>query len=129
MDRNVSVPLYYNAKIAGDYTIDFKLLNFELPMNIYLEDLETGSMTDLYAESYNFSTEQTEDNNRFIIHFIPFNKIETETVDSNTTTGIQTNDLEKFNIYSSSKTVFIKANEKVKEGQVMIVDMNGKVSM
>ena len=127
LDRNLSVPVYFNAKVAGDYTIDFKLMNFKLPVNIYLEDQNTGNMTDLNAESYTFNTSQVEDDNRFILHFIPFTKIDQETSDTNkTTTGIEEFDNEKFNIYTSGKTVYIKANDMVEDGLVKIFDVRGR---
>lgn len=126
LDRTVSIPMYIYAKVAGEYEIDFDLLNFELPMNIFLEDLTTGEMIDLNAESYKFETNQVQDEQRFIIHFIPFNTIETESYDSNTTSGIEKFDSENFNIYSSGSMVYIKSNKKITDGKVYIFDLNGE---
>ena len=129
IDRNLSVPVYFNAKIAGDYTIDFRLMNFELPVNIYLEDLKTGEMVDLNATSYTFNTDQTEGDDRFVLHFISLTKIDHETSDTNNmTSGVAEEELgiEKFNLYTSGKTIYIEGNDFVKDAQVKIFDINGK---
>ena len=89
--------------IAAVETSDFE--------NVYLEDLYTGSVTNLITEDYTFTSfEGVED--RFIVHFLPL--------------SVGNNMEELINIYSHQQDVFVIVPEST-QGEIFIYNMMGQV--
>lgn len=113
-DLNTSIPVYFNAKIAGSYMISFDFKNFTLPVNVYLEDRENGTITDLMSGEYSFESTQVENSDRFVLHFVPFNAIEnenTEYADSNMV-SVEENISkdEDYNVFVDHRNIMINTN-------------------
>ena len=115
-DDSDLVPLGYVSKIVGDFTISIDEADglFDTQA-VYLEDKNTGKITDLRAENYTFATEKGTFDDRFVLRY------------TNKTLG--TGDFENIEngLLVSVKDKAIKvtsANEAIKE--VSIFDINGK---
>ena len=110
------VPLGYVSKIVGDFTISIEEADgFFDTQAVYLEDKNTGKITDLRAGNYTFATEKGTFDDRFVLRY------------TNKTLG--TGDFENIEngLLVSVKDKVIKvtsAKENIKE--VTIFDINGK---
>ena len=111
------VPLGYVSKIVGDFTISIEEADgFFDKQAVYLEDKNTGKITDLRAGNYTFATEKGTFDDRFVLRY------------TNKTLG--TSDFENVEngLLVSVKDKAIKvtsAKENIKE--VTIFDINGKL--
>ncbi|MEL1255687.1 T9SS sorting signal type C domain-containing protein [Flavobacterium sp. DGU38] len=64
------VPLGYRSTIAGDFTIAIDYADGNLAsQRIYLEDKQTGVITELTAGNYTFNTKAGTFNNRFVLRY------------------------------------------------------------
>ncbi len=111
-----TVPLQFNVGQAGTFTITANNGMFDPTVNVTLEDIRTGKMTDLRTSTYTFSSEAVSNDNRFLIHF------------GDAPTSIKESNLnEMIKIYSNQNYIFIQNsltnNEK---GTITIFDMVGK---
>jgi len=85
------VAVGFKAGIAGEYSINTtESSDFS---NLVLEDLQTGTFTDLLNKSYTFSHELGNNESRFILHFAPL--------------AISENQASPVKIYASQKDVYI----------------------
>ena len=116
-DDSDLVPLGYVSKIVGDFTISIdKADGFFDTQAVYLEDKNTGKITDLRAENYTFATEKGTFQDRFVLRY------------TNKTLG--TGDFENIEngllVAVKDKAIKItSAKEAIKE--VTIFDINGKL--
>ncbi|MCI9844382.1 PKD-like domain-containing protein [Flavobacterium pectinovorum] len=64
------VPLGYRSTIAGDFTIAIDEADGKLAtQRIYLEDKQTGTITELTARNYTFTTKKGTFNSRFVLRY------------------------------------------------------------
>lgn len=111
-----AIPLGYRSTVAGDFTIaidqaDGKLAN----QTIYLEDKQTGTITELTAGNYTFNTKPGTFNNRFVLKY------------TNKTLG--TGDFEteenQISVIAQNKSIAIHSvNENI--DKVFIFDLSGQ---
>jgi len=87
LDNGISVPLSYNVVESGNYTISASELESFIEASIILEDILTGTTSDLNENPiYSFTANPEDDPDRFIIHF---NVSSGETQDYLLQTGFQ----------------------------------------
>ncbi|PXY44562.1 T9SS sorting signal type C domain-containing protein [Flavobacterium hydrophilum] len=125
------VPLGYRSNIAGNFTIAIDQADGNLAsQRIYLEDKQTGTINELTAKNYTFTTKAGTFNNRFVLRYT--NKTlgtgDFETVDDavwvlaqnkTVTVNSTTENIDKVFIYDlSGKQLYKK--EEVKNLQLMI---------
>ncbi|MBZ4043342.1 T9SS sorting signal type C domain-containing protein [Flavobacterium hibisci] len=110
------VPLGYRSTIAGDFTIAIDEADGSLStQRIYLEDKDTGTINELTAKNYTFTTKAGTFKNRFVLRY------------KNATLG--TGDFETENdavwVVAQNKTITVNS---VKENidKVFIYDVSGK---
>lgn len=100
IDENSIVKLGFNVGLPGYYTLMWEGINdFDQNLNIYLEDLLTGSIINLGTESdYQFSYDFDQADHRFNLHFELPNEV---------------NSFEQsiFTIYSSDDYIYVKLLE------------------
>ena len=65
---DVEVPLGYQVLSSGTYTIQIDAEYLDQDFDIILEDRYNGSFTDLRQSSYTFTTNPTEENDRFFLN-------------------------------------------------------------
>ena len=120
LNENVSIPLIAEVGSTGDYEISVNVAEFDEYTQLYLEDLQDGQIYDLQQESkLNFKLDVHDNPERFIIHFTPLQTVETQT-----TNGIDESEKENLNIYSNNKHVYIDIYE-LEHAQVSIYNMLG----
>ncbi|MBZ4043343.1 DUF7507 domain-containing protein [Flavobacterium hibisci] len=110
------VPLGYRSTIAGDFTIAIDEADGSLAnQKIYLEDTQTGTINELTAKNYTFTTKAGTFKNRFVLRY------------KNTTLG--TGDFETENdavwVVSQNKTITVNST-KENIDKVFIYDITGK---
>lgn len=93
------IPLGVTIGISGTYEISISdSSEFDKNIAIYLEDHFTGEIVNLWQSSYTFDAVNTDDPNRFTIHFV-------KPVSINTTTSIEGEQNQEIKIYSTGKYV------------------------
>ncbi|WP_281309428.1 DUF7507 domain-containing protein [Flavobacterium flavigenum] len=110
------VPLGYRSKIAGDFTIAIDQADGKLAtQRIYLEDKQTGTINELTAKNYTFTTKAGTFKNRFVLRY------------KNTTLG--TGDLETVDdavwVVAQNKTITVNSTTENID-KVFIYDVSGK---
>ncbi|MFB9110539.1 DUF7507 domain-containing protein [Flavobacterium gyeonganense] len=110
------VPLGYRSTIAGDFTIAIDEADGSLAnQKIYLEDTQTGTINELTAKNYAFTTKAGTFKNRFVLRY------------KNTTLG--TGDFETENdavwVVAQNKTITVNST-KENIDKVFIYDITGK---
>jgi hydrogenase maturation factor len=92
-----AVPMGIVPGTSGQYTFTTSDLNtFSLNTTIFLQDLKTGAWHDLVQNpAYTFDAEESDDENRFIIHFNP------------QLTDIDEGNISSVNFYASNRNVVI----------------------
>jgi len=109
MPQALTVPVGFTAVESGVFTIS-ALQTGEFT-KVALEDLFTGTFTDLLANSYQFTYTAGDQDNRFVLHF---NGV-----------SVGENQADQVNIYSSQKDVYV-AVPASKLGNVKILNMLGQ---
>ena len=67
-----SIPLYLSSGSSGLKELSISgMENFEMDVNVYLEDLILAKVWDMKNGSYSFNYEAVDDQNRFLLHFAP----------------------------------------------------------
>lgn len=115
---NIDVPLSFKAGVNGTYFINFEgLSSFYVTSNINFEDLLTGTTFNLKNQnSYEFIASTEDATNRFVLHF--YNVTSTpETEQANNRALIYTDNLNH---------IVVKANDKVLNGTIEIMDLLGQ---
>jgi len=110
------IPLGYKASASGEYIIKVSnLSSFDKDINLYIEDLYTGSLTELTDNSeYTFQYNETDQENRFALHFM-------------TTTGVDETALQNISVYSYDKSVFVTNDPaNFKKGTIGIYNISGQ---
>ncbi|MCD4745874.1 MAG: fibronectin type III domain-containing protein, partial [Bacteroidales bacterium] len=103
------VPVGFTAVESGVFTISaIKTSEFA---NIVLEDLFTQTQTDLLSNSYTFTYNSGDADNRFIVHFTPL--------------AVDENAEDIFVIYSYNKDVYVFVPENTK-GNIVVYSMMGQ---
>ncbi|MBH1960145.1 MAG: T9SS type A sorting domain-containing protein [Flavobacteriia bacterium] len=117
LDVNDVVVLGTNHHSAGDYTISMPLAEgiFANGQAVYLKDQQTGALTNLSEQSYNFTAEKGLTEGRFEIVYQP------ETVLG---TGSSTKDL--LTVYRDGSEFVVKSGSKTVSG-VEVYDTSGKL--
>ncbi|MBZ4043334.1 T9SS sorting signal type C domain-containing protein [Flavobacterium hibisci] len=110
------VPLGYRSTIAGDFTISIDQADGSLStQRIYLEDKQTGTINELTAKNYTFTTKAGAFNNRFVLRY------------KNTTLG--TGDFETVDdavwVVAQNKTITVNSTAENID-KVFIYDVSGK---
>jgi hypothetical protein len=103
------VPVSFFAVYAGYYTISATETG-EFAM-VELEDLVTGTFTDLLKESYTFKHEPLNSEARFIVHFKPL--------------GLGENLTDNVNIYSNNQSVYVSVPAGLK-GTIKVYNLIGQ---
>jgi hypothetical protein len=116
LSRNTKVQLGTKTESGVDYVINASnISDFDLTNKVYLEDLATGSLTDLRMNpSYSFKGGAGQNTERFRLIF-------------EASTGINPLDASNFNVYSSGKTVYILNNGVKNEFKTEIINISGQV--
>jgi len=105
-----SLPLHFLCGLDGEYSISITEINqFG---DVWLEDLTTGSMTNLTENNYSFSYQATEDPTRFMLHFSPVSSVQEQI-------------LETVNIYSYNNQLIIQSSELI-EGEYNVFNLSGQ---
>jgi hypothetical protein len=103
-----TVPVGVKAGVPGVFTIAAtETSEFS---DVILEDLQTGTITDLKTNSYTFNYDMNFDN-RFIVHFIPL--------------AVGENPADLVNIYSSQKDVFVSVPANT-QGDIVVYNLMGQ---
>lgn len=110
------VPLGYRSTIAGDFTIAIDQADGKLSTQaVYLQDKETGTISELTAGNYTFKTKSGTFNNRFVLKY------------SNKTLG--TGDFEteenQISVIAQNKSIAINS-AKENMDKVFIFDLSGR---
>ncbi|WP_278011493.1 T9SS sorting signal type C domain-containing protein [Flavobacterium gyeonganense] len=110
------VPLGYRSTIAGDFTIAIDQADGSLSsQRVYLEDKQTGTINELTAKNYTFTTKAGAFNNRFVLRY------------KNTTLG--TGDFETVDdavwVVAQNKTITVNSTTENID-KVFIYDVSGK---
>lgn len=103
-----TVPVSVKAGVPGEFTITATETSEFGDVN--LEDLLTGSITDLKNNSYTFNYDMSLDN-RFIVHFTPL--------------AVGENPADLINIYSSQKDVYVSVPANTK-GDIVVYNLMGQ---
>ncbi|PBJ03813.1 hypothetical protein BSF42_44620 [Flavobacterium sp. ACN6] len=109
-EKSDEVPLGYKLLTKGDYTISIDHADGIFDnQDVYLEDTETGKITNLRLENYKFTTAEGSFNSRFVIRY--------------TSKTLGTGDFENSEngVFVSTKSKVIKVNsntENIKEIQI-----------
>ncbi len=70
MDKNLSIPLYFEAGVNGVYTLKANTDGLPDGTELYLEDTQTGKYYDLIANpEHDFSASKGDEASRFVLHF------------------------------------------------------------
>jgi hypothetical protein len=89
LTANISIPVRVMVGVSGTYTISDSLVAMPLSSCLVLEDLLTGTMTDLRTSNYTFTISDTTQYPRFLIHVgRPIDKSSVLALCSNTADGI-----------------------------------------
>ncbi len=103
-----TVPVGVKAGVPGEFTITAtETSEFA---DVILEDLLTGTITDLKSNTYTFSYDMNMDN-RFILHFTPL--------------AVGENPADLINIYSSQKDVYVSVPANTK-GDIVVYNLMGQ---
>ena len=69
LQKYQSIPLYLGSGVAGTYEISISgLENFDMDMNIFLEDLKMRTLTDMKMGNLSFHASPLDEKERFILH-------------------------------------------------------------
>jgi hypothetical protein len=120
-DSDIVVPLMFNSKIDGDYTISLSTINnFPQNYNLNIEDTKTKNLTNLKVNpNYNFSYNQKDNTERFYIHFTP-KKLNVQNL---------LNEKENILIYINNNNLYVDIinNKENIKSQIFIYDITGKL--
>ena len=113
--QDQTIDLGFYAPKAGTYSIKLAKLNNTPDIEISIEDKANSTETRLsLGDSYSFTTEKGNNDNRFVLHL------------NSTSTSVQEPVLEQINIYNLSKDIYIEVPELV-DPKVEIYDTAGKL--
>lgn len=112
-EGEIILPLNYRVASSGEYTISVKTNTLISEDETYLEDLITGTFTNLSQQNtYSFYAPENDSNNRFLLHF-------------NTETDSDFNPI-KINIYAYQHRLYIKSADAL-DGDLSIFNIEGKI--
>jgi hypothetical protein len=100
----------FRTSIPGEFTIS--TIETSEFTNVVLEDLLTGTQTNLLADSYTFSANVDDNEGRFIVHFTPLSSPENNAQDM-------------INIYSYHNNVYVSVPENT-NGNIVIYNVTGQ---
>ncbi len=109
------IPLGLKVGVDTEYKIKVSnLQSFEMPISVFIEDLQTGEMVDVSAEDfYSFSAAPGDDADRFLLHFMAITDVDQPVA----------NDVE---IYSYDNSVYVK-NIGAENATVSVINIAGQV--
>jgi len=113
----IIIPLCLKVGAQGLYTITASDIgSFDPGVNIYLEDIKTGNITNLMQNQvYSFSASENDDRLRFLLRF-----------GFGTTSIEKTEDEVSFFVYSFDKNIFININELDGSANIKVLDILGR---
>lgn len=115
LSEDLTVEIGTKIGIQGNYTISAPdISNFTLSSKVLLEDLKTGTITDLKQNAvYSFQASPDDNRNRFRLMV-------------GSPIGMNEDIPEQFSIYSSGSTVYIQNDQVLTVYQVQIINMIGQ---
>ncbi|MBE9492102.1 MAG: T9SS type A sorting domain-containing protein, partial [Bacteroidetes bacterium] len=109
------IPVHFKISSPGLYqVVATEINNIAEDINVYLEDLKEGTVTELKSNpEYEFSYDPLDDEHRFNLHFTSENL------------GIQESEMAIMDIFAFSNTVYIK-NPALLDAEIVIYNMIGQ---
>jgi len=115
----VSIPLHVRCNISGNYNITPTFIKFNENMDVFLEDLKTGEMINLRNGGYNFYAENSDNPDRFMLHFSPVQNI---------TNDIKTEEKSDINLFThEGKLYIVSDNNEAQNFTISVYNMLGKL--
>ena len=115
----MTIPLYLQVGVIGEMNIQPDLSYLDDGIEVLLEDLFTGDVTNLKEGTYTFTSDQHGLDKRFLLHFIESQEVtlsDDESIASNTV-----------NVWSTNKTVYVNLEQTENTPTTVIVyDLFGK---
>jgi len=119
--EKLTVPLSFKTEMEGLFTItasDFEEIDHKTA--IYLEDLKENQMINLRTNDYSFNGKVTDNNDRFLIHFLPGENTGIENLGTFANTPFN-------NIYSFESYIYIKSDDPDNiNARISIINMLGQ---
>jgi len=108
------IPVYFEINTAGEYQLTaIEIENIADEMNVYLEDLKEGTVTELKSNpEYEFSYDPLDDAHRFNLHF------------KDSWYGIEYMAYAGIRIYSHADRIYIQTPEQ-EQGEIIVYDLMG----
>jgi len=96
--QGLVIPLGFKFGIDAEYTIRIEnMSSFDLPINIIIEDLQTGDMIEMTEENeYTFNASSLDKSHSFFMHFMMLTDVEDKIA------------ADVLNIYSNASSVYVK---------------------
>lgn len=111
-DAYMHVPIYFEAGIPGQYALSMAEETFDPWVHISLEDLKTGSITNLRLDpEYEFIYSTSDDPVRFILHINGLNADINEVVDNS-------------RVYMNNNSIYVDLDE---EKSISIYSLHGQL--
>jgi len=108
-----AVNLFFRAGVSGMFNIDLANINLNNISTVYLEDLATGTITNLSTGAYSFKYEAINSDKTFVLHFgmpTAVNKVTPEVIAT---------------VYSNNHSVYVLSNKI--GGNIIIYNLQGTV--
>jgi len=106
-----TLPLVFKCGVAGNYGIAATELRMENNNTVYLEDIETGTITDLSTGAFIFKYDVVNINKNFVLHFGMATSVNNITPELNAT------------VYSYQHCIYVKTNQVT--SNVIIYNLQG----
>jgi hypothetical protein len=120
LTQNQTLPMGMTQGVDGEtYYISMDDRAYDPTMDVYLEDLKTGSIVNMEGSTYSFVHDVNYQGNRFVIH-LSANSISVEDLKSSA---------EPFQVWSTSNEVRIGLTDKAlgSEVSIQILDVSGRI--
>jgi len=123
----VSVKLGFMANAEGKFSLNFGFEKFDPNITVYLEDVVLNKIHDLKTGDYNFESTTGENNDRFIVHFVPVQVVNHENDTVNQTSSLSDEANSAFcSIFANQKSILVKGNEDLGYFEVKVFNMSGQ---
>lgn len=115
---SVSIKLKLFANLSGHYQLIPDFINLDPNINVFLEDKFLNKIYDLRNGKYEFNAENSDDADRFILHFIPVQNI----------TNLSEEQAQKYTVFCKDQELYIISPENSGSNylHINIYDMVGK---
>ena len=95
------IPVYFEAKTMGEYTLSVSALNSQFD-NIYLVDKLTGDFANMLLEDYTFIATTNDNPERFVLKLYEYNSVEETAGNNNNYVYLNNNELIIDNVTSNT---------------------------